>query len=238
MKSIGIFMVLLTTLLTNGVCQDADSVSIDTAAFKKDFRPTGLRVGLDLITPVKSQVKDNFSGWEATAEIDLFRYLVSLDYGNASSSYRADSTGYSSDYKSSGNYWRAGISANFLTRDPDRNVFFLGLKYGRARYSETLNLNARDTIWGDRIAHYATNHRSAGWVELAMGMRVKMWRFIWMGYTASLKVGLKSKDDQIVSAYVPGYGSTYKDTTFGFAYQLFFRIPFRPTTAILPPKKK
>lgn len=238
MKSIGLFTLLTLVMLINASAQDTDTVAIDTSAFKKDFRPTGLRVGLDLISPVKSQLKDNYSAWEATADIDFFRYLLSLDYGITSVSYDKDSTGYTTDYKSDGSYWRAGLSANFLTRDPDRNVFFIGLKYGRARYSEVLNLSANDTIWGERLADYTTDHRSARWIELASGIKIKMWKFIWMGYTGSIKFGLKSKDNILTSAYVPGYGSTYKDTTFGFTYQLFFRIPFRPTQPILPPKKK
>jgi hypothetical protein len=229
-------LVFVTTVCA--YAQDGDSVLIDTTAFKRDFRPTGLRVGFDLINPVKSKIRDNYSAWEATADVDLFRYLVSLDYGTAAVSYDRDSTGYTTNYKSDGSYWRAGIGANFLTRDPDRNVFFIGLKYGRARYSEILNLNAYDSIWGTRIDNYNTQNRSAGWIELASGIRVKVWKFIWMGYTGSIKFGLKSKDGELKSAYVPGYGSTNKDTTFGFTYQVFFRIPFRPTTPILPPKSK
>jgi hypothetical protein len=220
----------------NAFSQNADSIKTDTV-FRRDFRPTGLRLGVDLISPVKSQMRDYFSGWEVSGDIDLYRYLLSLDYGNSSVNFLKDSTGYSSSYKNNGSYWRVGASANFLTRDPDRNVFFIGVRYGRASYSESMNLVATDSIWGNENANYSAD-KHAHWIELASGLRVKVWKFIWMGYTGSLKFGLKADDNAIISNNVPGYGSTGRDTSWGFTYQLFFRIPFRPTTPILPPKPK
>jgi hypothetical protein len=233
---------LLATLLLFIICdvagQTSDTLRADTVV-RKNFSPTGLRIGADLISPIKSQVRDNFTGWEANADVDLHRYIVSLDVGNWAVTGKRDSSSYISTYENSGSYWRAGVAANFLTRDPERNVFFIGLKYGRARYSEAMTFIATDSIWGAGQANYPADKKSARWFELTSGIKIKVWKFIWTGYTGSLKFGLKAnEDDGVISHDVPGYGKTFRDTTWGFTYHIFFRIPFRPTTPILPPKKK
>jgi hypothetical protein len=142
-------------------------------------------------------------------------------------------------YKNDGKYWRFGLDANFLTRDPDRNVFSLGFRYGMSRYSEEMTVTPIDTSWGVFTNHYTNNDLSARWYELTLGLKVKVYKFIWFGYTGSLKLGLKQDENaQMLSYDIPGYGNTARENTFGFTYQIFFRIPFRKTVPILPPKKK
>jgi hypothetical protein len=238
MKHVLLLVTIILASFVEVAGQAADTLRADTVIRKK-FIPTGLRIGVDLVSPIKSQVADNFSGWEANADVDLHRYIVSLDIGNSAVTGKRDSSSnYLSTYENSGSYWRAGVSANFLTRDPERNVFFLGFKYGRARYSEAMTFMATDSIWGAGQANYAADKKSARWFELTSGIKIKLWKFIWTGYTGSLKFGLKADENNgVISHDVPGYGKTFRDSTWGFTYYIFFRIPFRPTTPILPPKK-
>jgi hypothetical protein len=206
---------------------------------KKDYSPTGIRFGTDLISLVKSQTRKSFSGWEAAADIDLNRYLLTAEIGNWGRNFSADSTGFSSNYSNKGNYWRAGVDVNFLTHDPERNVFSLGMRYGRSRYSESTTFTAFDKVWGPVNGNYSNNNISARWFELTMGLKVKIYKFIWMGYTGRLKFGLKKEEGAaMLSSDVPGYGNTDKENTFGFNYYVFFKIPFRKTTAIIPVTKK
>ncbi|MBT1702624.1 DUF6048 family protein [Chryseosolibacter indicus] len=214
-----------------------DSLKLDTAAIKKSkFLPTGLRIGTDLISIVKSQTQDDFSGWEINADVDLYRYLFEVDYGKSSRSYPGDSSAYSND----GNFWRIGLDANFLTRDEDRNVFFIGLRYGRARYSEQMSIIPRDENWGDGQRHtFSNNDLTAHWMELNGGLKVKIWEYVWLGFTGRLKFGLsENTSNPMLTHEVPGYGRTDRDTYWGFNYYVFFRIPFRKAYPILPPKKK
>jgi hypothetical protein len=234
---------LILSLIFLQLPSDAQQVRIDTtradSVIRKSFAPTGLRIGTDLVSLIKSQRQDNFNGWEVNADIDFHRYLLAVDVGSWGRSYRKDSTAYSSTYKNDGKYWRVGVDANFLTRDPDRNVFFLGMRYGRSKYSESMSIIASDSLWGDVNRNYSTNDLTARWFELTTGLKVKIYKFIWMGYTGSLKFGLKKNDDlEIRSHDVPGYGNTSRDTAWGFTYSVYLRIPFRKTVPILPPKKK
>jgi hypothetical protein len=216
----------------------ADTVLMDSVIHKK-FAPTGLRIGADVVSPIKTQIRDDFTGWEFGADVDIHRYLLSAEVGHWGRNFRKDSTDYSSTYSNNGSYWRVGIDVNFLTHDPERNVFFLGMRYARAKYSENMAVIATDDLWGTINHNYSNNGISANWLELNLGLKVKIYKVIWMGYRGSMKFGLKKDSSgEIVSHDVPGYGSTFRDTTFGFTYSIYVRIPFRKTVPILPPKKK
>jgi hypothetical protein len=194
------------------------------------FVPTGIRIGADLIGPVKGQFQNNFSGWEACADVDFYRYYLAIEYGRWA---RAFGTSDSAKYTNSGNYWRVGADVNFLKKDPDKNMFFLGLRYARSNFSEQLSVITEDPIWGTLDKDYQNSNISSRWLELTTGIRVKMWKFFWMGYTARFKFGLKSDETAAMLPHdVPGYGSTHRETNWGFNYYILFRIPFRKTLQI------
>jgi hypothetical protein len=209
-----------------------DTLKVDTV--KNRFLPTGIRIGTDVISIIKSQRQQNFSGWEMNGDIDFNRYLLAMEYGKWSRDFPGDSASYIND----GTYWRVGVDANFLTKDPERNVFFIGFRYARSSYSESMSLIGRDTIWGDFQREYVNEDMSARWLELTTGLKVKIWKFIWLGYTARFKFGLKDQDGfEMLSHDIPGYGRTNKDTYWGFNYQLMIRFPIRSAPVVVPGTK-
>ncbi len=210
-----------------------DATPPDTV--KSRFVPTGIRIGLDAISFVKTRTQNNFSGWELNSDIDLDRYLLALEYGQWSRSLDDAST---SAYQNDGTYWRAGVDVNFLLTDPDRNVFFLGFRYGHSLYSESYHVTIADPVWGSIDHVYANTDVTARWLEMTTGIKVKIWRYIWMGYTARMKFGLKTgPTPAMLTSDVPGYGETAKKSTWGFNYQIMIRIPFRDASALRQPKK-
>ena len=146
-----------------------DSVAVDTVRNK--YVPTGIRAGFDLLALGKTRFQDNFNGWEVQGDIDFNRYFLVLEYGNWGKTLNSDSATYAND----GNYWRAGVDVNFLTKDPDRNMFFLGARYGRSVFTESMAVQRFDPVWGlldDSFYHTVVN---ASWIELTAGLRVKIW---------------------------------------------------------------
>lgn len=213
-------------------CLAQEDISIDADSSKGDSRkyfPTGIRVGYDLIALLRNNITDDFNGYEFNADIDFNRYYLAVDYGNWGRTYSVPDSSYSND----GNYIRVGADVNFLTKDPDRNMFFLGLRYGRATFTEQMNILAGDSVWGFERREYTNTDAKARWLELTGGIRVKVWKVIWMGYTARFKFSLKASDSPNMIAHdVPGYGRTDKTSYWGFNYQLFVRIPFRSEKVI------
>jgi hypothetical protein len=200
----------------------ADSIRRDT--LRNKFVPTGVRVGADLLALAKTQFQNNYKGWEFQGDIDFSRYYVVLEYGHWARDLHSDSA----EYTNSGNYWRAGVDVNFLTKDPDRNVFFLGARYGRSVFTESMDVARYDPIWGlmsDTFYHAGIN---ASWIELTTGLKVKIWKIFWLGYTGRLKFGLSTKGSEQMLPYdVPGFGRTDKETTWGFNYYFMIRLPVR-----------
>lgn len=195
--------------------------------------PTGVRIGTDVIALVKTSYDETFKGWEVNADVDFYRYYFAVDYGYWAREYIADDGNYSND----GTYWRAGADVNFLTKDPDKNMFFFGMRYGRSIFSENLVVEKIDPIWGPINSSLTNSNVNAQWFELTTGLRVKIWKMIWMGYTARLKFGLKiDYTPEMLPHDVPGYGRADEESYWGFNYQIFVRLPVRKSTSI--PLKK
>ena len=228
---------LLSVFAYGAAAQIADSVANDAADSTdtrvsgdtikltwNDYKPTGVRFGTDLIAIAKSQYVKGFSGWEVNGDVDFYRYYLVADYGMWRRDYISDSSSYSNN----GRYFRAGVDVNFLKKDPDRNMLFFGIRYGRGNFSETLSTIVKDSLWGTYERSYNNDKARAGWFELTGGLRVKMWKFIWLGYTARFKFGLYTRNTSIMLPFdVPGYGHSDKTSTWGFNYQILIRIPVR-----------
>jgi Domain of unknown function (DUF6048) len=193
------------------------------------FLPTGVRVGTDILALAKTSFDDTFDGWELNADVDFYRYYFAVDYGYWARDYVTDEGLYSNG----GDYVRLGVDVNFLKKDPDKNMFFFGMRYGRSAFSEDLTVDKIDPVWGPISTTLTNSNVSAQWFELTTGLRVKIWRMIWLGYTARLKFGLSTGDTPDMLPHdVPGYGRAEEDSYWGFNYQIFVRLPVRKSTAI------
>jgi hypothetical protein len=214
--------------------QDKKPEKADADTVRVDYRPTGIRIGTDAIAIARNFYDKTYNGWEVNADADFSRYYLAVDVGSWSRKFLSDSSSYSNK----GNYWRVGVDVNFLLKDPDRNMLFFGLRYGHSNFSESMSVLDADKIWGNFSNTYNNADVKAHWLELNTGLRVKIWRMIWVGYTARFKFGLKTKGyTDMIPSDVPGYGATDKDNTWGFNYQIFFRIPVRKQPLFVAPSK-
>jgi hypothetical protein len=194
---------------------------------KKDFIPTGIRVGTDVLSIIRSSADDSFQGLETSIDVDFYRYFFTVELGNWQRHFDTNNEIYSNK----GTYWRTGVDLNFLKTDPEKNMLFLGVRYASGTFSEGLTL-LTDDQWGSGPRVFTNTDARANWVELIGGLRVKMWKFVWLGYTARYKFGLNMTGLSNLAPHdVPGYGRTDKNTTWGFNYSVLIRIPFRNTDA-------
>lgn len=224
---------LLSILIVLAFALAASAQKEDTVKVKHDFRPTGIRVGTDAAAIIKSATDDTFEGWEVNGDIDFYRYYLAIDYGF----WARDYTAHDAIYSNEGNYWRVGADVNFLTKDPDKNMFFFGLRYGSSVFSEVLFFQKEDPVWGNYSIQLQNDDVKAHWFELTTGLRVKMLKFIWMGYTVRLKFALDTNaSGPLLPSDVPGYGRADTSSFWGFNYQIFIRIPVRKSGSI--PLKK
>lgn len=214
---------VLMVLLMSGMATAQDGIEGDSS--KRQFLPTGIRIGTDLLSIGKTYYTDYFKGWEISVDADVYRrFYATVDYGSWNSNYVLPN----GVYNSNGMYYRIGVDINFLLKDPDRNMFFVGLRHGHTNYKDYTDYSYVDPNFGTINIHAANNDAKANWKELTSGLRVKVWKFIWIGATLRIKFSLKEKNQvELISYDVPGYGKTFKTAWYGLNYQVYFRIPVR-----------
>lgn len=214
-----IYSLIVFLVMLSGTASSQDSL--------RSFRPTGIRVGVETIGLIKSLAGSNSGGKELFADMDLGRYFLAVEAGE---SFR-NLTIKDGTYSNEGRYLRLGADVNFLKKDPDRNMFFLGFRYGRAVYREQLDY-VYNSGFGTVNMDVDQQQVKSGWLELTTGLRVRVVKFFWMGYTARLKFGSSVPDGSPIAPYeIPGYGLTFKKPWWGFSYYMMFRIPFRKDQA-------
>jgi Domain of unknown function (DUF6048) len=196
-------------------------------SLKEKFYPRAFRIGTDLIAIGKTQFNDTYSGWEGNVEVDCGYYYPNVEVGHWGRSYDLHYGDYG-HYENSGNYYRVGMDINILRKDPDRNTLFFGVRYGHSSFSEsaTLNVDGGDFGTAQKILHNSAV--TAGWGEITSGLRVKIWKEFWLGYTARMKFLPSVKGDTELKSFdIPGYGMNGSGFYWGFNYQIFYRIPLK-----------
>lgn len=227
-----IFFLVHVLAEVHGQTKEDSIVSADT--IRNRFVPTGIRVGTDVISLVKSRFQDDFNGWEVQGDVDFSRYYFVLELGHGGRNFSAPTA----TYANSGNYWRTGVDVNFLTNDVDRNMFFLGARYGKSVFGETMSISRDHPVWGSLSETFHHSGISASWIELTTGLKVKIWQIFWLGCTARLKFGLSTDNSaEMLVSDVPGFGRTNKETTWGFNYYLLVRLPIRKAPVPVTKKK-
>ena len=187
------------------------------------FKPTGIRFGWDAMSTAKSFAARDFKGWEIDADVDFRKYYLALEAGH----WERDVELTNGNYTNSGNYWRAGVDINMLKKDPVKNMFFLGLRFGQSQYDEQL-VYSDTSEFGMFNKTLSNQSLKANWAELTTGLKVRVLKNFWMGYTARMKFSASYSKDQALQTYdIPGYGLTFKTPWWGFNYYLMFRIPIR-----------
>jgi hypothetical protein len=101
-------------------------------------------------------------------------------------------------------------------------MFFIGMRYGRAQYSERVLYSIAPELF-PTVQQAASNpDAAAGWIELTTGLRVKVWRGFWMGYTWQNEIFTPYQKYSGFESYdIPGFGLPFKDCTGGLTTRCF-----------------
>lgn len=219
----GLIILLLGTVLPlMGQGKVLDTARVDTVR----KLPTGIRFAYEAIGPGKTLAGSDIRATEFAFDTDFGKYYLTAEVGTSQRTMALSGGSYSNN----GTYLRIGADVNFLRKDPDRNMFFLGARYARATYDEQVSYLST-TEFGEQLRNVSNKNVSAGWLELTAGLKVRVWKIFWMGYTARMKFAPSTPSDSPIIPYeIPGYGLTFKKPWWGFSYYLMVRIPFKKAT--------
>ncbi len=173
-------------------------------------------------------------GWEVNGDVDLSNYYLVADIG----SWAKDLTVTNGNYNNSGAYFRAGVDINLLANDPDKNMFFFGFRVGHSQFRETLSYQSTSPLFSPMTYQLSNGNVKGDWAELTTGLRVKVWKGFWMGYTARMKfaASVKGNNPGLIPFDMPGYGIIHNSPWWGFNYQVFWRFNWKKDV-VIPIKK-
>lgn len=213
-----------------------DTAAVDPTPWKPSF----VRIGYDISRPGVSLFSNRFSQ-EFSAEIDFKDLFLVSEFGFEESSQSTPG------YKNSGLYYRIGVDANMIRYDQSKNVITFGLRYAAAQFQHEFNTTVTDEFETRNINQKETGV-TASWFEVLMGMKVRIWRELFMGYGFRLKFANSVKEDGLILPFeMPGYGRVFNDgrekrgLVLGFHYALYWTIRLRDKPVpirIFKPKKR
>lgn len=178
--------------------------------------------------------------FEAEADIDIDRFFIVANYGL--SSYKLDEDTY--QYENNGSYLKFGADINFMNSDPHLNVMFFGLRYASSSFNDQLDYDTRaiiqsETAWPNTRESSSNGNAKANWYEMVTGLKIRVVKQLYMGFTLRFKLLLKTKQiEDLRPYYIPGFGKNINTSAFGFNYYVSYRLPFRKKIIYIDENKK
>lgn len=194
-------------------------------------------VGVDIWNPVMRAFGQKHGLIDFTAQLNMHnRYIVVAEtgVGMARNTPAANNFTYKSPLSW---YLKLGADYNFLynANSPDYQ-FVAGLRFGVAPFAFSItDITIDPGYWGE-AAHPAipSQHVTVGWMEVALGLRVKLWGPISAGWTLRYhSILAESASPYGKPWYIPGYGSRHGAITGSFTIFYTFGInsPAAPAPA-------
>ncbi|MDO5570676.1 MAG: DUF6048 family protein [Bacteroidales bacterium] len=187
----------------------------------------GLRVGVNILNPALMAFGQDWGSYEGVVEASIHnRFFPEWSFGVGSADKTADN---GSRYIGNNAFFnRFGVSYNFRYNSTLPNYFVFSVRYGISSYkADITGLSFSDDYWGsiDNINLYNQKFTSQ-WVELGAGIRVQVFKNIYMGWTVYVKPLIKSGSTENANPYyIPGYG-TYGNK-FGVNYNIYYQLPIK-----------
>lgn len=227
MKPIRIFLFTISLLFFFSTALHAQSAT-DSIQFEEKF---GIRVGIDLSKPLRTLLDEDYSGFEILGDYRVYKdYYLAAEIGNEKMDYSEDNLSVTSN----GSYIKLGVDYNAYENWAGmENLIFVGLRYGFATFSQTLNEYAiyTDTqFFPPNIVQgpFETSGLTASWVELMVGMKVELFNNIFLGANLQLKRRVtQSTPSNFDNLTIPGFNRSYDDSSFGvgYGYTISYLIP-------------
>jgi hypothetical protein len=195
---------------------------------KEPERQVFLRFGVDLSRFVLPYISDfNQSGFELNADTELkYKYFPTVEAGYSKLTNKTEVL----NYQSEGSYFRVGLNYNMLNYKQrfDRNIFFIGARYGFTAYSQEITEAIIKNEWGTINTSVPTENLSAHWLEGVIGLRGEIFKNFYMGYTIRIKqIVSRAEYGDVHPYWIPGFGKGSKSTSIGMSYCVFYAIPIK-----------
>ncbi|MCH5220915.1 MAG: hypothetical protein J1F05_01100 [Muribaculaceae bacterium] len=195
-----------------------------------------ISVGVNIWDPVMRAVGQKYGIADAFVELSLYnRFKPVVEVGLGAAKYRPEGGNYT--YRSPMSvYFRVGAYYNFLYNSNPDYSFMAGVKYGYSNFKYSIDDVTLNSPYWDESTYFGVEaqHASAGWLELALGLRVKIYGPISAGWTFKYQNFLhQSKASYGEPWYIPGFGSRNSSITGSFS--VVYTLGFKEKKKLLEP---
>ncbi|MFV8226885.1 DUF6048 family protein [Christiangramia aquimixticola] len=201
----------------------------DTTVFNEKY---GIRLGVDLSKPLRSVLDDSYSGFEVVGDYRIYEnFYIAGELGNEQITFEGDNI----QTYTNGSYIKLGGDYNAYENWLDmQNAIFVGIRYGFATFSQTLEEYQIYTSSDYFGPHLITNDAessglTASWAEVMVGVKVEVLKNLFLSANVQLKRRISQKaPENFDNLAIPGFGRTYDSSEFGagFGYSVSYMIPF------------
>lgn len=210
------------------------SVFSNSLYAQSKFAPTAVRVGTDVYGIGRTIFGEDRQKFELNGDLALDKYFLVLDLGidnlqldNRVINAESDNE-QAFSYENDGYYFKLGADVNFMEDDPNNNVIFFGVRYARSFFSDKLIWQGKSNVFELPPVESGNENVRGRWFELAAGMKVNLWKELFVGYTVKYKFFRKINNEGFLTPYeMPGYGVYEKENRVAFHYQISWRFPFK-----------
>lgn len=199
---------LIVSVHTTSMAQN-ESTSNSSDSLKLEVK-AGLQIYLDY-----GKVLTLATSFESKFEVGVayqFKNKFSPNFQVGTSSLEPPPAFENGEYKSEGTFFKLGL--NYALPFDINNMFYGGVKFGFASYSESGTYIITTDIWPDFEESFERNGLTANWYELILGSEKKMEASNWIigGYFSLRILGSRDEFESIDTFAIPGYGRALDST--------------------------
>lgn len=188
---------------------------------------SGLRIGVDMAKYIYQIIEPSITGFEISLDYEIKKnYFVTVEGGYEQAIPKSD--GY--DYNLKGAYGRVGFDYNLIKNKRDRDILFVGLRYGITRSVQNASNISVSSYWGNSIIGVPEEVLISQWAEAVFGMKVELFfaKNVYLGWTVRGKLFLGGNDYDVVKPFtIPGYGREQNKATIGATWSIYYSIPVK-----------
>lgn len=194
-------------------------------------------IGLDLWNPLMKAFGQSYGLAGVSAHFNMHnRYIASFEFGfgQANNTPADNNYTYHTDLSP---YFKIGMDYNFLYNSNPDYQLFAGLRYGFSPFRWTLrDVSVDGSYWGEpEKMNFPELSATAGYLEFLLGIKVKIYRNISMGWTFRYHRVLHESPTLNGKAwYIPGMGTS--NSAIGASLSVYYTLPLGKSKSETPPQ--
>lgn len=182
--------------------------------------------GINIWDPVMRIFGQHYGLFDIWAQINLHnRYLPVFEIGMGQMNYRPKASDFTFRVPASV-YFRIGADYNFFYNSNPDYLLVAGLRYGFSPFKYEVRDITLDSPYWDETAVFdiTSQNATAGWLEIRLGVQVKIWGPVSMGWNFKYSKMLhESRNPAGEPWYVPGFGT--RGPGIGGSFSIIYTLP-------------